>query len=60
MSNYKVGNKVVCVDNSKNEVTLTIGKVYELINLNDNYGKWTYPSKYFRPATLLEKELANV
>lgn len=73
MNNFKVGDKVVCVDNEGRD-DLTLGKIYMVVNRNDGLNtppdriniiddtgsEYWYLPRRFRLVTLLEEELANV
>ena len=73
MNSFKVGDKVICVDNEGQD-DLTLGKSYMVVDRNDRLvtppdriniiddtgsAHWYLPRR-FRLATLLEEELANV
>lgn len=71
MNVFKVGDKVVCIDNGSFPEYLDIGKIYLITKIEDHHiyvvggkqeddGHNNYLPRRFRPATLLEKELADV
>jgi len=35
---FKVGDKVVCIDNLRNEQTLSVGKIYTIDGSSEKYG----------------------
>lgn len=65
---FKVGEKIVCVRNYFN--SFIVGKIYEVTVSNSTYfsvvcidglnTNLLYSWEFFRPATLLEKELAEL
>ncbi len=66
MSDFKVGDKVVCIDKGNNS-DLTLGKIYGVVEdfrsynrviiIDDTGSSYWYSPERFRLATLLEREL---
>lgn len=60
---FKVGDKVVCVDNTENEGILTLGKTYTVAEANNNIGvcrlKEIPSYDWFLARFKLESEIMN-
>ena len=66
MSDFKVGDKIVCIDD-KWQDDLTLGKFYTVLERTDGFNiiddtgsDYLYHPRRFRLATLLERELSDV
>ena len=73
MSDFKVGDKIVCIDD-KWQDDLTLGKFYTVVDRTDGFNTpidrvniiddtgsdYLYHPTRFRLATLLERELSDV
>lgn len=64
---YKIGDKVICINNTNQERSLIIGKIYTIINIcyneiiidNDNYGGF-YGYRFKSLQEMRKKKLNNI